>query len=97
MITRMIIVKVPSDKSAEAERLWKEECAPLMIKQDGCLTEQFLRSRENPGEYISLSTWESQAAIDAYRSGPAHQEIQKHSRGLMNVSKVEVKSYEVAG
>jgi len=97
MITRMILVKVPPDRSAEAERLWKEECAPLMIKQEGCLTEQFLRSRENPGEYISLSTWENQAAVDAYRSGPAHQEIQKHSRALMSVSKVEVKSYEVTG
>jgi heme-degrading monooxygenase HmoA len=96
MITRMIIVKVPPEKAAEAERLWKEDCAPLMIKQQGCVTEQFLRSREHPGEFISLSTWESQAAIDAYRSGAAHKEIQKHSRALMNVSKVEVKSYEVA-
>ena len=97
MITRMIFVRVPHDRSAEAERLWKEDCAPLMIKQQGCLTEQFLRSRENPGEYISLSTWENQEAIDAYRRGPAHEQIQKHSRALMNVSKVEVKSYEVAG
>lgn len=97
MITRMIIVKVPAAKAAEAERLWKQECAPLMIKQHGCLSEQFLRSRENPGEFISSSTWESQAAIDAYRAGAAHKEIQKHSRALMNVAKVEVKSYEVVG
>ncbi len=97
MITRMIIVNVPADKAAEAERLWKEECAPLMIAQQGCVTEQFLRSREQPGEFISLSTWESQAAIDAYRSGAAHKEIQKHARALVNVSKVEVKTYEVAG
>jgi len=97
MITRMILVKVPADKSSEAERLWREDCGQLMIKQPGCKGEQFLRSREHPGEYISLSTWENQEAIDRYRNSEAHHTIQKHTRGLMNVAKVEVKSYEVAG
>jgi heme-degrading monooxygenase HmoA len=97
MITRMIIVTVPKDKAAEAERLWKEECAPLMIKQPGCLSEEFLRGRENPGEFISLSTWENQQAIDKYRTSSAHKEIQQHTRALMGVSKVEVKTYEVVG
>jgi heme-degrading monooxygenase HmoA len=46
---------------------------------------------------ISLSTWENQAAIDKYRQSDAHKEIQKHTRSLMNVSKVSVKEYEVVG
>ena len=58
MITRMILVKVPADKSAEeAERLWREDCGALLIEQSGYKSEQFLRSREKPGEFISLSTW----------------------------------------
>lgn len=97
MITRMIVVSVPEEKAAEAERLWKEECAPLMIRQRGCLSEQFLRGRENPGEFISLSMWEDQLAIDLYRSSDAHKQIQQHSRALMGVAKVEVKTYEVVG
>jgi heme-degrading monooxygenase HmoA len=97
MITRMIIVSVPRDKAAEAERLWKEDCGPLMIRQPGCVSEEFLRSRENPGEFISLSKWESQKAIDAYRGSAAHKQIQQHTRALMGVSKVEVKAYEVVG
>ena len=97
MITRMIYVNVPQDKSAEAERLWKEECAPLMIKQPGCVSEQFLRGRENSGEFISLSVWEDQAAIDRYRASADHKEIQRHTRGLMGVSKVDVKTYDVVG
>jgi heme-degrading monooxygenase HmoA len=95
MITRMILVNVPKEKAAEAERLWKEDCGPLTIKQPGCLSEQFLRGRENPGEFIALSTWESQAAIDRYRTSEAHKTIQQHTRTLMNVSKVEVKTYDV--
>jgi heme-degrading monooxygenase HmoA len=93
----MIIVTVPRDKAAEAERLWKEECAPLMIKQPGCLSEEFLRNRENPGEFISLSKWENPQAIDKYRDSPAHKHIQQHTRALMGVSKVDVKAYEVVG
>jgi heme-degrading monooxygenase HmoA len=97
MITRMILVNVPRDKAAEAERMWKQECAPLMIKQEGCVSEEFLRGRENPSEFISLSTWENQAAIDKYRNSEAHKQIQQHTRGLMNVAKVEVKTYEIVG
>ena len=97
MITRMILVSVPQEKAAEAERMWKQECAPLMIKQEGCVSEEFLRGRENPSEFISLSTWENQAAIDKYRNSEAHKHIQQHSRALMNVAKVEVKTYEIVG
>ena len=97
MITRMILVTVPKAKAVEAERMWKQECAPLMIKQPGCLSEQFLRGREDPGEFISLSTWENQAAIDKYRASEAHKAIQQHTRALMNVAKVEVKTYDVVG
>jgi heme-degrading monooxygenase HmoA len=97
VITRMIVVKVPPDKCAEAERLWKEDCAPLMIKQPGCVSEEFLKGRGNAGEYISLSKWENQEAIDRYRGSDAHRAIQQHTRGLMNVAKVEVKEYDVAG
>ncbi len=97
MITRMIIVTVPQEKATEAERIWKQGCAPLMIQQPGCLSEEFLRSREKPGELISLQKWESQEAIEMYRASDDHQEILKHTRGLMGVSKVEIKNYDVIG
>jgi heme-degrading monooxygenase HmoA len=97
MITRMIFVTVPAEKAGEAEKMWKQQCAPLMIKSPGCVSEEFLRGRENPGEFISLSSWESEQAIDNYRGSDAHKEIQKHTRSLMGVSKVQVKTYEVIG
>ena len=97
MITRMLIVVVPPEKAAEAEQLWKEECAPLMIQQHGCHGEEFLRSCEKKGEFISLQKWENQAAIEKYRASEAHKDILKHTRGLMGVSRVEVKTYEDIG
>ena len=91
MITQMILGKVPADNSAEAERLWREDCGALLIEQLGGKSERFLRSRENQGEFISLSAWDNQDAIDRYRASDAHRTIQQHTRALMNVAKVEGK------
>ena len=94
MITRMILVKVPPEKAAEAERLWRQDCGPLMIKQPGCLSEKLLECADAPGEFISYSEWDSQASIDRYRASDAHTEIQKHARGLQG-GQATVKRYEI--
>jgi len=95
MIMRMVLVDVPVEKAAEAERLWKNECAPLMIGQPGCISEQLIRSRDNTGEFISLSTWMNQADIDRYRAGMAHKAIEQHVHALLIEAKTEVKTYDI--
>jgi hypothetical protein len=54
-IIRLIFVNVSPDQAEQAERIWKDHCAPLMIRQQGCLSEQLLRCTDNPGEMISYS------------------------------------------
>ena len=96
-IARLIYVRVPPEQMAEAERLWKEECAPLMIRQNGCLSEELLKCLDVPGEYISYSVWDNQQAIDNYLQSPAHEEIRRHTRGLQAGERPSVKRYEIAG
>ena len=96
-IARLIYVSVAPEQAAEAERVWKEECAPLMIKQPGCLSEELLTCVDAPGEYISYSEWESDEAIERYRASAAHEEIRRHTRGLRGGSAPVVKRYIVAG
>ena len=96
MFTRLIIVRVPEAKMAEAERTWKEVCGVKMIRVKGCLSEQLLRCREVRGEYISMATWDSIASIEAYRESKAHQEIREATRGITN-EPVVVKTYEIVG
>lgn len=93
-IVRMIYVTVSPDQAADAEHTWKQHCAPLMIKQPGCLSEKLLRCTDAPGEYISYSEWEDQKSIDTYRKSDAHEEILKHTRGLRGERPI-VKRYEV--
>jgi heme-degrading monooxygenase HmoA len=95
MITRMIFVKVAPGQFKEAIDDWKNVCAPLMISQPGCLSEQLLECRESPDEFISLSNWNSQEAIDAYRSSEAHEQIKHGTRGIK--AEVTVKTYNVVG
>jgi heme-degrading monooxygenase HmoA len=93
-IVRFIVVKASPDKCAEIERVWNQECGPLMRRLPGCISEELLHCVEDPSEYISVAEWESRQAIDAYLASPEHQEIKRHTRGITGVS-VAVKTYEV--
>jgi heme-degrading monooxygenase HmoA len=93
-IVRLIYVTVKDDQIRDAVKLWKDHCAPLMIKQPGCLSEKLLECVDAPGEFISYSEWDSQENIDKYRNSEAHAEIQRHSRGLQG-GRATVKRYEV--
>ena len=93
-IVRLIFVAVKPDQVKEAVSLWKNHCAPLMIREQGCLSEKLLECSDAPGEFISYSEWDSQASIDKYRNSEAHAEIQKHSRALQG-GRATVKRYEV--
>lgn len=95
MIARMIFVKVAREQMNEAIEDWKKVCAPLMISQPGCLSEELLECQEEPDEFISLSNWESMEAINAYRTSEAHEQIKHGTRGIK--AQVTVKTYRVMG
>jgi len=94
-IIRLIYVKVEPDRLSEAETVWTGNCAPLMIQQPGCVSEQLLKCIDSPGEYISYSEWDRQESIDRYLASEDHQEIKKHSRKLKRVEDPVVKRYDV--
>jgi heme-degrading monooxygenase HmoA len=93
-VVRMIYVKVKPETAAEAERIWKQDCAPLMIQQPGCLSEKLLKCHDEPGEYISYSEWEDAAAIETYRKSKDHDVVVSHSRNLQG-AKASAKTYEI--
>jgi quinol monooxygenase YgiN len=92
-VVRLIFVTVKAEDASAAERVWKKDCAPLMIKQKGCLSEELLKSTEVPGEYISYAQWDSQASIDRYRASADHQLIKQHAKALRTESPPVVKCY----
>ena len=92
-IVRLIHITIDPTEMEHALRVWKTECAPLMIQQKGCISEKLLRCRE-AHELISYSEWDSEADVELYRSSDAHKEIVRHARALKG-SKAEVKLYDL--
>ena len=95
-IIRLIVTTVPPEHGGQAERNWKEFCAPIMIRQSGCLSEKMLRCETTPGEYISYSEWEDEESIKRYLASEDHQEIKRHNRNVTG-ARVEVNHYELVG
>ena len=92
-IIRLIHIRIDPSERDNAVRVWKTECAPLMIKQKGCLSEKLLHCKDAP-EFISYSEWESEADIERYRNSDAHKEIVRYARALKG-AKAEVKLYDL--
>jgi len=92
-IIRMIHTTFPANMAKQAERNWKEKCAPLMIQQPGCLSERLLRCGDIPGEYISYSEWDNEESIRKYLQSESHREIKQTNRNIQGAH-VVVKMYE---
>ena len=92
-IIRLIHIKIDPSETETAERIWKTECATLMIAQKGCMSEKLLRARDR-GEFISYSEWETEADIERYMGSAAHKKIVSHTRGVKGASAV-VKLYDL--
>ena len=92
-LIRLIHIKIDPFEIEAALKIWKEECAPLMIQQKGCVSEKLLRCRDTH-ELISYSEWGTEADIELYKTSSAHQEIVRHARSLKS-TKAEVKLYEL--
>jgi heme-degrading monooxygenase HmoA len=92
-IIRLIHIKIDPSEMETAERIWKTECATLMISQKGCISEKLLRARDL-GEFISYSEWETEADIERYKNSAAHKQIVSHTRGVKGATTV-VKLYDL--
>ena len=93
-VIRIIQVTFPPEQAARAERNWKESCAPILIRHPGCMRAEMLRGKENPGEYISYSEWNSQESIQKYLQSEDHLTIKQHNQNI-DGAQVVIKHYEL--
>ena len=93
-IVRIVYASFPPDQAEKARQNWKEKCAPLMIRQSGCTSEELLRCTDSPGEFISYSEWDSMESIQKYLESEDHQEIKRQNRNITG-AQVVVKHYEL--
>ena len=93
-IVRIIYASFPPDQAEKARQNWKGKCAPLMIRQSGCMSEELLSCIDSPGEFMSYSEWDSMENIQKYLQSGDHQEIKRQNRNITG-AQVVVKHYEL--
>ena len=93
-IVRIIYASFPPDQAEKARQNWKGKCAPLMIRQSGCMSEELLSCIDSPGELMSHSEWDSMENIQKYLQSGDHQEIKRQNRNITG-AEVVVKHYEL--
>jgi len=93
----MIFVTVDPKQVDEAQKVWKEDCAPLMIKSDGCLSEELLEGLDNRAEFVSYSEWADEEAIRRYERSDAHKTIERETQRLHVTAPPVTRHFAVTG
>ncbi len=66
-VTRLVRIYFQPDKVDEFLAFY-QQLRPQIARQPGCISVQLLRQANDPAAFATWSVWESQAALDAYRT-----------------------------
>jgi heme-degrading monooxygenase HmoA len=66
MIKRLVKLTFQSDKTADFITVF-EDSKKLIRNREGCLHLELLRDAASPNVFFTLSFWENEAALNAYR------------------------------
>lgn len=67
MLTRLVRMRFQPDQ-VEAFLALYTMMRPRIVSQPGCLSVQLVREIDDPAAFATWSTWESAAALEAYRT-----------------------------
>src|SRR5690349_1621727 len=75
MIVRLTYLSFLPQNLAKAKRIYNEEVVPTVKKQKGNIDCRLLEPIEKTDDYISMTTWETKAAADAYHNSGVYREL----------------------
>ena len=81
MVKRLVVLPI-LPMHAEAFVLAYNEAKPFILSQTGCLHLELLRSRDD--QFITLSHWDSEDHLNAYRSTPFFEKTWKHVKTMFS-------------
>ncbi len=67
MLARVSTEQMKPDQLEEAKRLLRETWAPFLRQQRGSKGLITLQARDDPGKFMHLTVWETEADIEAYK------------------------------
>ena len=82
-VLRIVTLLPAAGHEAELEDRLRRQVGEIS-KAPGCFGAQACRSLENPGPLIVVSRWESQSALNGYKSSELFTRIRSESEGLLS-------------
>lgn len=95
MVVRLTSLMVAPDKAEEAKRIYREEVISEVKKQHGNEDVMLLEPSDGSTEYVSVTTWKTQADADAYESSGIYKELVNKLKDLFS-GKPDLKKYKVS-
>ncbi|MFB7678185.1 antibiotic biosynthesis monooxygenase family protein [Kitasatospora purpeofusca] len=75
MTVRIMVSARVQEKDLEAFEAAYRQVTAVVKGTPGHLRDELLRDAEQPGRYILLAEWESEAAFRAWEDAPSHREM----------------------
>src|SRR5215210_3985118 len=95
MFARLTFIKISSENSNEAKRIYNEEVLPVVRSQKGNIGCWLLEPTQTGDDYISLTEWVSSADADAYESSGTYQMLVDKIRNYFT-GKPVLKTYNIS-
>lgn len=84
MYMRFVHLKVQRDRVAEFGRFYEARIIPALRETPGCLYASLLQPTAGDDECISMTTWRSAAAAEAYEAGGLYDQLLDESDEFMD-------------
>ena len=94
MIVRLTRFNVAAAQAEEAKRIYRQEVISAVKKQTGNEDVMLLEPTDGSDEFISVTTWKTQADADAYESSGTYRQLVDKLKGLFS-GKPDLKTYNV--
>ncbi len=82
MITRIVRMEFRKKSVVEFLDLFRNSCTPIRAFE-GCHSLNLLQDVSRPNVYFTISTWESEHALEAYRNSTLFRQTWKQTKVLL--------------
>jgi quinol monooxygenase YgiN len=81
VIKHIVRMQFRKERAAEFLKIFRENCEAIRAA-DGCLSLELLQDTNDPATYMTLSLWQSEEALAAYRKSAVFKSTWKKTKAL---------------
>ena len=79
MFMRFVQLGIKPEATVAFERFYNHRVGPTLLKVDGCVFAQLIRSTEHESEFISFTLWKTQEQAETYEDSTQYGDLIKEN------------------